>query len=512
MRFLQSAGVLLLISALYLPFLWDSSVPLTGDQKTYLSIAVEMRSRSEWVVPYLFDQPNFLKPPFQYWATLLGWKIFGFNVFGALLPSVLALLGSAALVRALSPDRSWVRALFFSGILSVMTYGTTAQMEIWILLFYLLCWYLLMQGRWGLAWVSAGVMAWIKGPLYPVLWAASVGLQKIMQERRRFRLSWRHGLWMGAGAGVGLLWYALAARTHYREMMEVFLLRENVGKLSTRQGTPWGLWGEFLGTLFPMLPWWLGSLAGGGLREIAPKQRAFWISYALVPALFFTLFPYRVNTYLFILVPVAVWSMSVKPLPLGSRGKSVLFAGVALTAGLLLVVLGRLYQGDWLSNTLFCGFVVAIGVWIHGHVRLNAGVAGMGALLLVTCVRLLALDIGERDLKPLRAAHAANASGGVAYLLQGEDIWHEFGQVSAALGAPVALLRNPGDREAFLAQGGLLILNDEQADQGAGLHCEEWSRMKRRLKFPLRDLLLKGLSFQDPSLRRVFHLCRAPGP
>jgi 4-amino-4-deoxy-L-arabinose transferase-like glycosyltransferase len=66
----------------YLILLWNMSVPMTGDQKVYLSIALEMRERGEWIIPYLFERANFLKPPLQYWTTLLGWKILGFSLFG----------------------------------------------------------------------------------------------------------------------------------------------------------------------------------------------------------------------------------------------------------------------------------------------------------------------------------------------------------------------------------------------------------------------------------------------
>jgi 4-amino-4-deoxy-L-arabinose transferase-like glycosyltransferase len=509
-RSLQKAGVLPAIGVLYLFGLWNSSVPLTGDQKTYVSIAMEMRSRSEWLIPQLFDRANFLKPPFQYWATLLGWKALGFNVFATLFPSVLALLGSAVLVRALSPDRSWTRALLFSGTLSVMTYGTTAQMEIWILLFYLLCWHLLLQGRWVSAWLSAGIMAWIKGPLYPVLWAGGVACHGLMREGRRFRISRKQAAGVAAGTGVGLLWYGLAARTHLEQMLDVFMMRENVGKWSTRQGTALGLWSEFLATLFPMLPWFVASLFTKEFRTALRDQRSFWISYGLLPALFFTFFPYRVSTYLFILVPVAVWCIAVTPGAMGPRLRGILTSVTAIVGITLLGLLWRLHEGDWISTPLMIGFALAIALWIHGHARLQVEWVGAGALLIVTAVRLLGAELGERDLNSLRAAWSTRP-GEVGYALQGEDIWHEFGQVSVALGVPVQLLRTEEDRNLFLARGGLLVLNDEQSDLAQGLRCDPWSRMRRRLKFPVRDLFLKGLSFQDRSLRRTFLLCRAPG-
>jgi 4-amino-4-deoxy-L-arabinose transferase-like glycosyltransferase len=508
-RTIQSAGVLLLIGASYLVAISGSSVPLTGDQKTYVSIAVEMRARAEWFIPYLFDRPNFLKPPFQYWTTLASWKLLGFHVFGTIFPSVVAMLLAAWLVRELSSDRSWLRALFFCSTVSVMTYGTTAQMEIWIVLAYLWCWHCFLRGRWALAWTGAGVMAWIKGPLYPALWAFGAGIHRFLARKDRDslpRVTITELLWALAGTLVGLSWFLIAARAHGSEIMGVFFFRENLGKFSVKQGTPWGLWGEFFATLFPMLPWLLAGCLDPGVRARLRSEGRFWLAYALLPAMFFTLFPYRVNTYLFILVPLAVWMMEAGPVEWSTGAKGLLRGLVAPVGAVLLAILLRLYQGDWVSIALLSFFVSAIALWLYGHLCLRPEWIGVGALLMVTAVRLVGVELGERDLAPLRAAHAGGDS--VAYALSGEDIWHEFGQMSVALGDRIELLRSGEERAAFLGRGGLLILNEEQTAFGAGLQCQEWLRMKRRLQLPLRELLLKGLSFQDPTLRRRFLLCR----
>jgi hypothetical protein len=162
-----------------------------------------------------------------------------------------------------------------------------------------------------------------------------------------------------------------------------------------------------------------------------------------------------------------------------------------------------------MPGALFGVFAVAILIWVYAHVRLHPDWIGFGSLLLVTAVRLFGVELGERDIAQLRTAHA-KAGGGVGYALSGEDIWHEFGQMSVALGERVELLRTSEEREGFLRRGGLLILSDEQGPLSAGLRCEGWMRMKRRLQMPLQDLFLKGLSFHDPALRRGFHLCRGP--
>src|SRR4051812_37450503 len=86
---------LLWIALVYLPLLGQMSVPLTGDQKVYLNISKEMYEAGSWLKPLLFGQGSYYKPPFQYWATLLGWNVLGYNFWGALVPSVIAVLLTA---------------------------------------------------------------------------------------------------------------------------------------------------------------------------------------------------------------------------------------------------------------------------------------------------------------------------------------------------------------------------------------------------------------------------------
>lgn len=57
--------------------LWDQ------DEGYYASVAVEMNSRGDWLVP-TFNQELFAhKPPLMYWGMLAGFKLFGVNEFSA---------------------------------------------------------------------------------------------------------------------------------------------------------------------------------------------------------------------------------------------------------------------------------------------------------------------------------------------------------------------------------------------------------------------------------------------
>jgi 4-amino-4-deoxy-L-arabinose transferase-like glycosyltransferase len=502
--------IFFLIGMLYAATIFRMSVPLTGDQKVYLSIALEMKERGSFLIPYLFDHANFLKPPFQYWMTLLGWQIFGFNLFGALIPSVLAVVGSALLVKRLSVEKSSLSAIVFSSTLATMTYGTTAQMEIWIVVFYLGAWALYLDRKLFLTFLTVGIMAWIKGPLYPALFVFSIVLKEASAKNLRALLTPKFLFSLVLGVGVGLLWYFAAARTHYQELRDVFLGRENFGKIQTAQGSILGLWSEFLGTLFPVSLLVVASLFDANFRERVQKQKQFWLAYALIPAIFFTFFPYRVNAYLYLLTPVVAWLVLDHPNP-KPWVRKILFGLSFVIALASFVFLFRLASGQWIEVWLAFAIAFTFAFWSFAHYRLQGRAIAIASLVLVCLVRFGATDIGEWDLRPLRVAKANSAGTvtGFAYLItpSEEDIWHEFGLISTAINQPIARVRDLVEAKNFIEQGGTVIFSDEQTVLN-GVSCDPWRRLKRRIKFPLRELILNGLSIEDPELHRTFQLCR----
>jgi 4-amino-4-deoxy-L-arabinose transferase-like glycosyltransferase len=54
---------------------------LPVDETRYLSVAWEMWLRHDWLVPHLNGSPYPDKPPLLFWGILLGWRVFGVNVW-----------------------------------------------------------------------------------------------------------------------------------------------------------------------------------------------------------------------------------------------------------------------------------------------------------------------------------------------------------------------------------------------------------------------------------------------
>lgn len=64
------------------------------DEVFYVQTAKEMMTHKTWLVPYLFDQPQFEKPIFTYWCLILSMKALGVNAFAArFVPAAFGFLG-----------------------------------------------------------------------------------------------------------------------------------------------------------------------------------------------------------------------------------------------------------------------------------------------------------------------------------------------------------------------------------------------------------------------------------
>jgi hypothetical protein len=181
-------------------------------------------------------------------------------------------------------------------------------------------------------------------------------------------------------------------------------------------------------------------------------------------------------------------------------------AFVLLVSGALLFVIFRLWRGDWLGVEVALPLGVVIVVWFFAHLRLDARGVAITSLLFVSLIRVGAVEIGEWDIKNLRD-WVQGSPRPIAYFLEHEDIWHEFGLISAAMSQNLQRINSEQALEGFLKNGGGVIFTDEMLSRTKGLKCVEWVRLKRRIKFPISMLLKDGLSIQNPDLHRNYHLC-----
>ena len=534
-------GHLVWILAAYIPFLWEMLIPFTGDQKTYIAVAMEMRERGEWLQPLLFGDPNYLKPPFQYWMTLLSWQAFGFNVFATFLPGVLALVGTAWLlneIASLLGERRWYvnSGLWFAGTIGAMTYALSAQMDIYVCLFYTASWWAGLRfladpedserrvGWLYAAFLIAGFSSLVKSPLYSAFWV--MGYLVYLFISGEWLLFKNRHLYIAClgGIALGLLWFVALGIRDGSAFWEQYFLHEqfqkgsNGGKLSD-------LWVPLLYMAFPFTlllftairSAWMGRRTTGILR--------FVFAWSLPPALFFSIFPYRTSLYLFILVPALAvlvdWgcfrSNRTRTFLWLSRATGIL---MAIALGVLALALYRFeFVPAWLFLALlFTGVAAALALWM-GWIRVFTIVA----LVSVLFFRIGSTELAKADRASLLALMGSPAPYQGAMLDENRDIWHEVGLLSVSLGAPMKRLFGYDDVVEHLEKSGALILSDEQTEKyqltlnhafeekGAKLEWRPWKRFKRRQKIPLKEVILGGKASVpeiDAMLSREFSVVR----
>jgi 4-amino-4-deoxy-L-arabinose transferase-like glycosyltransferase len=109
-------------AAVLLLFYLNGALPLTDSvEGNYALTAKEMVLSGDWLSPQIYGRYWFDKPVFAYWMIALGFKIFGFNEFGArFFPSLFGLAGLGLVVwggRRLYSEKVG----FYSGVLMLMT-------------------------------------------------------------------------------------------------------------------------------------------------------------------------------------------------------------------------------------------------------------------------------------------------------------------------------------------------------------------------------------------------------
>jgi 4-amino-4-deoxy-L-arabinose transferase-like glycosyltransferase len=316
------------------------SRPLANpDEGRYSEIAREMAVSGDWVTPRLNGVPYFFKPPLQYWATAVSFKVFGFNEFAARLYVLLCGLLSLFMVgvaarRLLSPEAGWVAAsmlaaspyfLAFCGIVTLDT-GLMAWTTVAV------CAFLIAQAdgtadtarrRWMLlAWAGMALAILSKGLIGIVFPAAAIFLYCVL--RRDFSLLARLE-WLRGGAlffAMTVPWHVLAAHAN-ADFVRFYFVHEHFERFLTKVHRREEPWWYFWPILFGgFLPWAAALVPAAFTHWRSPSDRFQWTQFAILWTLFITLFfsasRSKLPAYLLPVYPVfalvlATWWMAARP-------------------------------------------------------------------------------------------------------------------------------------------------------------------------------------------------------
>jgi len=300
----------------------DMYLPTTGDQKTYISQALEMHRDGHWFMQTLFNEPDYYKGPLHFILLRVGFILFGthsmfalvyMNFFGLIL---LAILLFRFLKTALD-DTGWAFFYALCVVLSVGVYSHSfaSQMEAELVVLYGITLYLLDKADRDtsmryllLLWAVIGLAGWLKSPAYSLFLGLSVVLYWTLTMQIKTRAQeWKNYVAIAFGIAISIAGYLPILIYDGDAFIDTYILRESLSKGSN--GVPWTT------AFFPIFTYFLApfmfvAIFSYGLAfyktlfkkrsVLNPNERRLiklGIALSTPTLLFFTFHPYRGDIY-----------------------------------------------------------------------------------------------------------------------------------------------------------------------------------------------------------------------
>lgn len=295
------------------------------DETRYAQISQAMLLGGDWVSPHFLGLRYFEKPVAGYWMIALGQAVFGENLFGVRIASVVATALSVLLAYLLArrlwrdPRTSLACALLYASFGLIAGQSGYANLDpqftFWVNLSLVALWHALDAGSrrarllgWtllglacGMGFLTKGFLAW----LLPVL----VALPYMLWQRR-----WRELLGYGALAVLAALLvclpWALAVHAREADYWRFFFWHEHIRRFAgedAQHSRPWWFYLPLLAVA--CLPW--SGLLPSALRQAWHERRqapvVFLALWLLLPLAFFSLSRGKLPTYIMpCLLPLAL--------------------------------------------------------------------------------------------------------------------------------------------------------------------------------------------------------------
>jgi len=407
------------------------------DESRYAEIPREMLVRSDYVTPTLNYVPYFEKPPLQYWATMLCYRVFGISPRVARVPSAVAAVAGMLLTYVFA-NSIWGRRV---ALISAIALGTC--LEYWFLGSFITLDMLLST------FVNAGLMAfylsqrarssprrrlgylgfWGFGAL-AVLCKGPVGVVLIFLVIVPWAALARRWAWLGDRAFwwplpafflVTIPWF-VAVSLKYPSFVNFFFVHEHVQRFLTgshRHREP--IWFFFVVMVAGMMPWTPAFLLGlwRAVRELfrrgaaARPAEAFAILWIAFPVLLFTSSHSKLPTYILpVFAPAAMLAGIVLSRRLAStqlRGLGVSFVVVFLAFASGPIIARRLASAEGTQQAIalpvmmswfgLLASVLGAGIFcLLGELRRATAALACAAVFQCACVLGVATGLHSRTM------------------------------------------------------------------------------------------------------------------
>lgn len=439
------------------------------DETRYASVAWEMWTRGDFLVPHLNGLPYSDKPPLLFWLFNLGWWAFGVNeIWPRLVPPLVSLANlvlTGVLARRLWPERPAVVRTAPAVLVGLLLWSVFTGM----MMFDMLVAFCVLLALLGLerAWRRRGVLPWIqvgvalglgilaKGPVVLLVPLFTIALAPWWGGRQPDR-QW----WLGAfgavviAAAVSLSWALPAAHAGGPAYGDALLFSQTEERVvhSFAHQRPWWWYLALLPLLlFPYSLWPPLWQAAGRLRlraaDMGTRLCLAWMAPALVA---FSLFSGKQPHYLLPLLPgfaLLAARLLDEPAPILRRWHAMPAASFLLAvAGALTAVpflLDRLRLTEWTGLVSpVAGLLLGLAALALAVGRLPATPASptLYSLLLVTALYVAGAGVLRRayDMEPIsrHLAIAEREGRPIAYA----GVYHGQFHFLGRLGRPFAVI------------------------------------------------------------------------
>ncbi len=326
--------------------LWDlGATPLTDvDEGAFAEATREMWVRGDFISPWLLDKPRFDKPILIHWMQMVSMGVFGFNSFGARLPSAIAgvfwILAIGLWAKTIAknialpvhPERIFCWALVisaFSIAIPVMSRSATADATLnalicWAIYF---CYRVLTTGdarqavrltRCAAVCIGFGILT--KGPIAILIPAATLLLGvvalKAQNAYSKLKMMFLEPWSWGLALLIPAPWYWLQYQAQGEDFIRGFLGTHNIGRfVDTMHGFSGGAWYYPAWMLIALLPFSLlvMSIFTGIRTHAVILNRHLWMCWgnALFVVGFFSISATKLPHYGFYGLPGVIVLMAI---------------------------------------------------------------------------------------------------------------------------------------------------------------------------------------------------------
>jgi len=306
----------------FLFFYGMGSFGLIGaDEPRYAQVAREMLEHRDWITPTLAGHVWLEKPPLYYWQAMLAYSVLGVSDVAARVPSAidatLLVVAVYLFFRRFRRGAEVDAALITASCAGIIGYARAASMDMALTATFaigMLAWWAWRESGKKMylaifyASMALGMLA--KGPVAPFLAAAIIVLfaAVIREWRLILKTAWLPGI--ALFCVMALPWY-VAVQLRNPQFFREFILEHNLARFSSNlYHHPEPFWYYVPVILIGLVPWTVFVIAA-----FAQTVRVWWAERKSLPAEPDFEFQCTLFTSLWLIVPVAFFSISQSKLP-----------------------------------------------------------------------------------------------------------------------------------------------------------------------------------------------------